>query len=377
MSPRAKLPFGSHSAKKSYGKILTFYDRGGEQKVRIYNKPSGLGSEAQLAQRQIIKAKVAAWQALSVPAKASWNFQAKALGDPWSGYTLFMSIYSGGEDMSHKLLSAVHLDALIADVVRGDLIIGNSTPKWSRLAKGAAGKVLTMGAEDPSWETPAGNGDGGAGLGRLDIDEDFEALNLGTIHGQGSYTGWTSWAVTAPANTSAGVVDIGGGDGKILRLARTGGSASTVKAILDWNDADNNWGLTTGFHLRFKTRINPDNVATGRLAFKDLGDDINRFGVQFSASKFEYKYGTFSSTVTLWNSVDDTWYVVDMFTGGGAHGIRIMGDGDFNHYRAGLNAEDFDMTRNLGRIEFSISGGEGNLVFDIASITLYNLTMPA
>jgi len=93
MSPRAKLPFGSHSAKKSYGKILTFYDRGGEQKVRIYNKPSGLGSEAQLAQRQIIKAKVAAWQALSQGEKATWNVQAKALGDPWSGYTLFMREY--------------------------------------------------------------------------------------------------------------------------------------------------------------------------------------------------------------------------------------------------------------------------------------------
>jgi len=93
MSPRAKLPFGSHSAKKSYGKILTFYDRGGEQKVRIYNKPSGLGSEAQLAQRAIIKAKVAAWQALSPGEKATWNIRAKALGYPWSGYTLFMREY--------------------------------------------------------------------------------------------------------------------------------------------------------------------------------------------------------------------------------------------------------------------------------------------
>jgi len=93
MSPRVKLPFGSQSATKSYGKILTFYDRGGEQKVRIYNKPSGLGSEAQLAQRQIIKDKVAAWQALSPGEKATWNVQAKALGDPWSGYTLFMREY--------------------------------------------------------------------------------------------------------------------------------------------------------------------------------------------------------------------------------------------------------------------------------------------
>ena len=61
--------------------------------MRIYNKPSGVGSEAQLAQRQIIKDKVAAWQALSAAEKATWNVQAKALGDPWSGYTLFMRNY--------------------------------------------------------------------------------------------------------------------------------------------------------------------------------------------------------------------------------------------------------------------------------------------
>jgi len=78
---------------KSFGKILTFYERGGEQKVRIYNKPSGPGSEAQLAQREIFKDKVVDWQALSPEEKATWDEEAALLGDPWSGYTLFMSTY--------------------------------------------------------------------------------------------------------------------------------------------------------------------------------------------------------------------------------------------------------------------------------------------
>lgn len=51
----------------------------------------------------------------------------------------------------HTILSSVHTDTLAGTVVRGDIIVGNSTPKWSRLAKGAAGTVLTMGANDPSW----------------------------------------------------------------------------------------------------------------------------------------------------------------------------------------------------------------------------------
>lgn len=52
---------------------------------------------------------------------------------------------------THALLSASHTDILADTVVRGDLIVGNSTPKWARLAKGDQYKVLTMGADDPAW----------------------------------------------------------------------------------------------------------------------------------------------------------------------------------------------------------------------------------
>ena len=90
MSPKIKLPFGSQSAKKSIGKVLTFYDRGGLQKVRLYNKPTGLPSAGQTAQRQAVKEAVELWQALSYGYKAAWNSLAYDLGDPWSGYTLFI-----------------------------------------------------------------------------------------------------------------------------------------------------------------------------------------------------------------------------------------------------------------------------------------------
>lgn len=59
---------------------------------------------------------------------------------------------SGG---THDILSATHTDTLTASVVRGDLIVGNTTPKWSRLAKGSAKQVLAMnsGGNDPEWAT--------------------------------------------------------------------------------------------------------------------------------------------------------------------------------------------------------------------------------
>jgi hypothetical protein len=54
---------------------------------------------------------------------------------------------------AHNLLSTTHGDTLADSVASGDLMYGNSTPKWSRLAKGADGKFLKLVAGLPSWET--------------------------------------------------------------------------------------------------------------------------------------------------------------------------------------------------------------------------------
>lgn len=53
----------------------------------------------------------------------------------------------------HGLLSASHTDTLSGTVVRGDLVVGNSTPAWARLARGTAYQHLRMnsGATDPAW----------------------------------------------------------------------------------------------------------------------------------------------------------------------------------------------------------------------------------
>lgn len=94
MSPKARIPLGSRSASKSIGKVLTFYSRSGRQCVKHYSAPTGAPSAGQLAQRLIVKDKVAYWQAFSDADKLVWNTQAAALGDPWSGYTLFMSTFT-------------------------------------------------------------------------------------------------------------------------------------------------------------------------------------------------------------------------------------------------------------------------------------------
>jgi hypothetical protein len=80
-----------------------------------------------------------------------------------------------------SLLSATHTDTLAASVVRGDLIVGNATPAWARLAKGTQYQTLQGGASDPAWGAVALNqasavsgilapANGGTGLGAVAID---------------------------------------------------------------------------------------------------------------------------------------------------------------------------------------------------------------
>lgn len=48
-----------------------------------------------------------------------------------------------------------HSDTLAGGVTRGDLIVGNSTPKWARFAIGSANTVLLSNGSDPAWTAVA------------------------------------------------------------------------------------------------------------------------------------------------------------------------------------------------------------------------------
>jgi hypothetical protein len=60
----------------------------------------------------------------------------------------------------HDLLSLWHSDTLADSVAAGDILIGNATPKWARLAKGTALYVLAMNSDGtlPEWVEVTGSG---------------------------------------------------------------------------------------------------------------------------------------------------------------------------------------------------------------------------
>lgn len=68
-----------------------------------------------------------------------------------------MKSSGAGGSSSHAVLSSTHSDSVADTVVRGDVIVGNSTPAWARKAKGTIGQLFTMvDGNDPGWATPAG-----------------------------------------------------------------------------------------------------------------------------------------------------------------------------------------------------------------------------
>jgi len=68
---------------------------------------------------------------------------------------------SGGSN--HNLLSAMHTDTVVGSPVQGDLIVANSTPAWTKLAKGSEGYVLKTVGGVPTWSVESGLPSGTSG----------------------------------------------------------------------------------------------------------------------------------------------------------------------------------------------------------------------
>ena len=145
---------------------------------------------------------------------------------------------------SHNLLSAVHSDTATAAVQRGDLIVGDSTPEWSRLAKGSANDVLAMGAggNDPTWGTTTGTGNvvraSGASVTSPQVSTSIRpATSGGATLGEDDY-GWDyltfdyrSVAPSPSANVGAVWIEDDGKGNTYLKAKKSGGSSVTVATL--------------------------------------------------------------------------------------------------------------------------------------------------
>jgi hypothetical protein len=110
--------------------------------------------------------------------------------------------------ITHNILdSTYHGDVLTGSILRGDILYGNATPKIARLAKGAAGAVLTGDGTDTAWSTYYLSGTAaqtytfpavGGTVALLNAANVFTTTQTVSIPG----TGQTPWTALSPNSMS-------------------------------------------------------------------------------------------------------------------------------------------------------------------------------
>jgi len=170
---------------------------------------------------------------------------------------------------------------------------------------GQAGKYAKVKVGDAGIEWAAVAGDGG-GYGKEVIDEDFDALINGDIHGQGAYSGWAAWNTDVEdADCSAQIV-ANPGNGKMLRLT-DGNVAGLVNTRLD---ADAGREI---IQCLFKCKMEISTFAsTNNRGYVAMFDKAANFtGLYFRDDALWWWNG--ASAVSIMAAVANTWYDVTVF----------------------------------------------------------------
>jgi len=170
---------------------------------------------------------------------------------------------------------------------------------------GQAGKYARVKAADAGIEWVVGAGNGG-GYGKEVIDEIFDSLIDGDIHGQGVYSGWAAWNTDVEdADCSAQIV-ANPGNGKMLRLTDNN-AAGIVNARLD---ADAGREIVQCL-FRCKMRIS-SLVDTNKRGYIGIWDkDARHTGIYFRDNFLKWYTG--GAAVDIVAAVANTWYDVIVF----------------------------------------------------------------
>ena len=234
---------------------------------------------------------------------------------------------SDGTDISWgtvNLLSAFHADTLAASVVRGDVIIGNATPKWSRLAVGAADTFLRTDGTDVAWSaitlgtnttgnytaSVAGTADrvsvaGAVGEGQaavVDIAATYvgqaSITTLGTIatgvwngtavtvpYGGTGNTTFTAYSVICAGTTATGVFQNVSGVGTSGQVLTSNGAA----LLPTWQAASSGFPqtiLTTSFEAT--SRFTETTDGAGAVTYTNNGLQLDTSATGTSSAKSEW-----------------------------------------------------------------------------------------
>jgi len=204
------------------------------------------------------------------------------------------SHHSGGGD-------AVKLDDLASPDDNVDL--NASTVKHGLLMKLGGGTTNFLRA-DGNWAVPAG-GNGG-GYGKEVIDEIFDSLADGDVHGKGVYSGWAAWNTDVEDADCSAQIIANPGNGKMLRL-----SDANVNGLVNTRlDAAAGREIV---QCLFKCKMRISTFAdTNNRGYIGIWDHLAAHtGVYFKDNTLQWWTGADASVIM--QAVADTWYSVEVF----------------------------------------------------------------
>jgi len=252
----------------------------------------------------------------------------------FSGLTDTPANYTGAENKIAKVNAtpdALVFGANISDLEDVDSISGQAG-KYGRVKAGDAGIEWVAGTGGGATvftdltDTPASYvGEGGkhvkvkdtedalefvvgaeGGYGKEVIDEIFDSLLDGDIHGKGVYSGWGAWNTDVEdANCSAQIV-ANPANGKMLRLT----DANVSGLIQTRLDADAGHEIA---QCLFKCKMRISTLGdTNNRAYIGMWDKIGTHtGIYFKDNALQWYTG--AASVTVLAAVANTWYSVVIF----------------------------------------------------------------
>ena len=167
-------------------------------------------------------------------------------------------INSASSVAAHALLSASHSDTLAGSVARGDLIVGNSTPKWARLAIGSANKFVGSDGTDTSWTTVTAAMIG-SGAALTKTDDTNVTLTLGgtpttaLLAATSITAGWTGQLGLTRGGTAASLTADNGGIiySTASAFAVMGSTATAGLALISGASTTPTWFAPTAGSILF------------------------------------------------------------------------------------------------------------------------------
>lgn len=197
-----------------------------------------------------------------------------------------------------------HTDTVAQAVLRGALIVGNSTPKWDRLALGAAGQVLTSDGVDAVWSASGAT-----------------ALEHNTLFHLKPFTA---------TNVSMGAAS--------AQLVTTGGQFANVRVGDRINLDDARYPAST-FGMRVSALIDSNNITM---------DLTNTGGAQSGATATIFPGDHIDNTLVAGLLTSGGYGTWDQGSNPGGTRMTLYGSYDFRNYaNSGSQRFTFDCTNSL------------------------------